>query len=31
MKIEIEIACDQNKLNFARALIGLTKEMFFDF
>ena len=31
IEIKIEIACDQNKLNFRRALIGLAKETFFDF
>ena len=31
IEIKIEIACDQNKLNFSRALIGLAKETFFDF
>ena len=28
---KIEVACDQNKLNFSRALIGLAKGTFFDF
>ena len=31
MKIKIEIACDQNELNFSRALTGLANETFFDF
>ena len=31
IKIKIEIACDQNKLKFSLALIGLAKETFFDF
>ena len=31
MKIKIEIACDQNKLNFSRALIGLAKDTLFEF
>ena len=30
IEIKIEIACDQNKLNFSRALIGLAKKTFFD-
>ena len=31
IQIKIEIACDQHKLKFNRALIGLAKETFFDF
>ena len=31
IKFKVEIACDQNKLDFSRALIGLAKETFFDF
>ena len=31
IEIKIEIACDQDKLNFGRALIGFAKKTFFDF
>ena len=31
IQIKIEIAGDQNKLKFSRALIGLTKMVFFVF